>query len=60
MDNKKMQSLLDRAFSLISRIPVSGENVEVMAAAKNDLRAAYRLLTDAESGEKESEVRDNG
>ena len=33
--------LLDSTFHLISSIPVSGENVDVMAAARNNLRKIY-------------------
>lgn len=38
---KELTNQLDEAFKLISCIPVSGENVEIMAAAKAKLRAAY-------------------
>ena len=35
---------LDTAFQLISTVPVKGDAVEVMAAARANLRAAYQLL----------------
>lgn len=34
---------LETAFKLISAIPVKGDDVEVMASAKNNLRTAYAL-----------------
>lgn len=36
---------LDETFQLIASIPVSHGNVEVMATAKNKLRAVYAELT---------------
>ncbi len=39
----ELQKELDRAFKLISAICVSGETVEVMAAARESLRRAYQL-----------------
>ena len=32
---------LDSAFRMISSIPVTGEHVDIMAAARNNLRKAY-------------------
>lgn len=32
---------LESAFDMISKIPVSGNSVEIMAAAKNTLRRVY-------------------
>ena len=40
--NDKAIKRLEEAFRLISNIPVAGDNVEIMAAAKNELRAAFR------------------
>lgn len=37
----ELQRILDTAFGLISTIPVSGDNVERMAEAKELLRAAF-------------------
>ena len=42
---------LDYAFRIISTIPVSGDNVEIMAAAKAKLRAAYAELSKLEGAE---------
>lgn len=44
---------LDQAFSMLSSIAVSGNNVEIMAAAKEHLRRAYKLCKEPESGETE-------
>lgn len=45
---------LDTAFQLISTVPVKGDAVEVMAAARANLRAAYQLL----DKQKEPETKD--
>jgi hypothetical protein len=45
MDIKKS---LDKVFSLISTIPVSGDNVEVMCLAKQELKTIYKELSSAE------------
>ena len=37
------QKLLDEAFRLLSAIPVRGDQVEVMAAARAKLRTVYNL-----------------
>ncbi|MCI9507054.1 MAG: hypothetical protein HFF62_10815 [Oscillospiraceae bacterium] len=50
----KMQEELGLAFKLLSAIPVSGEGVEVMAAAREHLRTAFKLA------ETEKEDEDNG
>lgn len=44
----ELQKELDIAFSCLSAIPVSGDHVEIMAAAREHLRKAFRL---AEKGE---------
>lgn len=41
---EKLLKELDTAFGLISSVPVSGENVDVMAAARNKLRGVYAEL----------------
>lgn len=38
-----LQETLDKAFQALSAIPVAGDSVELMASAKESLRAAYRL-----------------
>ena len=42
--SEKTTKHIEEAFRLISNIPVTGDNVEIMAAAKNELRAAFRDL----------------
>lgn len=39
----EVQKELDRAFRLLSGIAVSGDGVELMAAARESLRKAYKL-----------------
>ncbi len=38
-----LQKELDRAFACLSAIPVSGDGVEIMAAAREHLRKAFQL-----------------
>lgn len=46
METKK---LLDEAFALLCAIPVSGDSVELMAAAKEKMRNAYKSIRDEEN-----------
>lgn len=48
----EIQKQLDKAFTLISAIPVSGDAVEIMAMAREHLRSAYNLAgeEDRENG----------
>lgn len=39
----ELQKALDDAYSALAAIPVSGDLVEVMAAAREHLRRAYKL-----------------
>lgn len=39
----EIQKQLDKAFTLISAIPVSGDAVEIMAMAREHVRSAYKL-----------------
>ena len=48
---KETMKKLDEAFKLLSAIPVSGDAVDVMAAARNKLRQVYAELNQQE-GEK--------
>lgn len=41
---KEIKQHLEEAFQLLSSIPVKGDAVDVMAAARANLRAAYHLL----------------
>lgn len=45
-----LQKELDAAFKLLSAVPVSGDAVDVMAAARERLRAAYKLAEEKEGG----------
>lgn len=47
----EVKKQLEEAFQILSAIPVSGENVEIMAAAKAKLRAAYAELNKQEDTE---------
>lgn len=49
-----LQKELDQAYKLASALPVSGDGVELMAAVREHLRAAYRLAG------KEEEERTDG
>ena len=50
---------IDTVFSLISSVPVSGEAVDVMAAARNKLRNVYAELKQLdENAKKEAEETD--
>lgn len=48
-----LQGKIKAAFDLISTIPVKQDSVEIMAAAKENLRQAYQMAA-------ESEVKANG
>ena len=60
---KAMQHIM-KGFDILCAIPVSGENVERMAAAKYELRAGYAALEAAKSAadeqKKKTEVNRNG
>jgi hypothetical protein len=43
---------LDECFKLISSVPVSGESVDMIAAARNKLRKIYAELKNAELKDK--------
>ena len=45
---EKLLKDLDTVFNLISSIPVSGESVDVMAAARNKLRGLYARIKELE------------
>lgn len=46
---------MDSAYSLLSRVQVCGENVDLLAMARQELREAFRLLN-----ELKEEEQDNG
>ena len=39
----ELQKEIDRAFACLSAVPVSGDGVEIMAAAREHLRKAFKL-----------------
>ena len=49
-----LKNHLDQAYLWISKIPVSGEAVDAMAMARQDLREAFRLANE------QKEETDNG
>ena len=51
----EVKKQLEEVFQIISTIPVAGDHVEGMAAAKAKLRAAYLLVEQAERENKEAE-----
>ena len=62
---EKAMKHLDKSFGILSSIPVSHENVERMALAKQELRAAYAALEAAkkdadEKAKKGNEVSKDG
>lgn len=44
MDKENLKKLLESAYNLISTLPVSGDAVERLAAARQQLRAAWKEL----------------
>lgn len=55
----EVQKTINEAFKYIASIPVTGDAVELMAAAKDALRRAYKLAEVAEEDET-AEEKDNG
>ena len=46
--DEKLKNHLDAAYLWLSKIPVSGEAVDAMAMARQELRAAWAILKDSE------------
>lgn len=44
---KDLQEKLSKAYNLLSAIPVAGDHVEIMAAARGLLREAHKLAGEA-------------
>lgn len=44
---KELQEKLSKAFNLLSAIPVTGDHVEIMAAARELLREAHKMAGEA-------------
>lgn len=51
-EKKAALEALDRAFSMLGGIPVRGDSVELLAAAKQELRNVYAALQRADTEEK--------
>ena len=49
MDKKKIKNLMESAYNLISTFPVSGDNAERMAIARQSLREAFKLIDEEET-----------
>ena len=47
-----------RGFDILSAIPVSGENVERMAMAKQEFRAGYALLEKAQKSAEDAKKKE--
>lgn len=45
---KDLQEKLSKAYNLLSAIPVTGDHVEIMAAARELLREAHKLAEEKE------------
>ena len=50
----KLQWALDAAFKALDAIPVSGAGVELMAAARANLRLAYKMAGEEDGQETEA------
>lgn len=51
---KDIMNEIDAAFALVSTLPVSGDNVEIMATVREHLRRAYKMAKDADTTEGEN------
>lgn len=52
---KEAMEHLDHAFAFLSKIPVSGEAVDLLAMARQELRSAYHLLKEQENEKEQSD-----
>ena len=55
---KEVKKHLEEAFKLISSVTVKGDAVDVIAAARANLRAAYHLLDKQPDTDKAEEVKE--
>lgn len=52
---------ITKAFDLISVIPVTGDNVDIMCAARSELRAAYKLTeSEGKNGRQDNKRAEKG
>lgn len=58
-DSMSIKERIKKAFDLLSAIPVQGEAVDYMSAARAELRAAYKEAA-AEEKESAKEAAENG
>ena len=54
MSTKQVKEHMDKAYAWLSKIPVTGEAVDALAMARQELRAAFKLLPE------EKEVKNDG
>lgn len=59
MKQNDLQKQINGAYQLLAAVPVSGDMVEVMAEARQRLRAAYHMAGKAET-EPQEEGPENG
>ena len=52
---EKIKQHLDRAYSYLSKIPVTGEAVDLMAIVRQELRTAYQEAAIADEAAKHAE-----
>lgn len=45
---KEIKKHLDNAFGFLSRIPVTGDSVDMLALARQELREVYQMLNEQE------------
>lgn len=50
MDKDKIEKLMENAYNLISTVPVTGDGVERMAVARQNLREAFQLMKEETDG----------
>lgn len=49
MDKDKIKKLMENSYNLISTFPVTGDNAERMAVARQSLREAFKLIDEEET-----------
>lgn len=54
MQMQELKTHLDQAFQWLSRVSVSGESVDCLAMARQELRKAYQEIKDCEEPEEDT------
>ncbi len=54
-----MKRKIEKIYDLLGRIPVNGDNVDVMAAVRADLRIIHNQLIQQEDSKREDSKREN-